>query len=199
MKTLMSLVVAAVALTSSEANAALLTVEPAGVSFNGVYTLYLAGESTVFNGVGLSVKPDGGAMFLNATSAPFLGIPRPPGDPFTYRNRALDADPVDFPASKGWTLLGVVSTSHEQAFSGGPLGQTIDTSGDPGGKLFLANLMLPPGATATATLQLVNGVDTVHTQTLQFPIPEPPGLGMVSLGTIALSVRRRPFLGRTRA
>jgi hypothetical protein len=187
----MSLVVAAVALTSSEANAALLTVEPAGVSPNGVYVLYLAGESTVFNGVGLSVKPDGDALFLNTAAGNVLGVPRPPGHSSTYRNRFLDADPSEVPESKGWALLGVVTTAQEVAFSGGPLGQMIDTSGESGGKLWLANLMLPPGATATATLQLVNGVDTVQTQTLQFPIPEPGGLAITSLGVLAVLARRR--------
>jgi hypothetical protein len=186
------LAIVACASACSTANAALLTVEPAGVSPNGVYTLYLAGESTVFNGVGLSVKPDGGATFLNVAAG--IGTaPRPPGDPFTYRNRLLDADLLDFPDSKEWTLLGVVTTTSELAFSGGPLGSTINTSGEPGGRLFLANLMLPPGATATATLQLVNGVDTVHTQTLQFPIPEPniAGIAMAGFGAFALCSRRR--------
>jgi hypothetical protein len=181
----------------SAANAALLTVEPAGISSNGVYTLYLAGESTVFNALGLSVKPNGDAMFLNLPAIIGLGIPRPPGGPYTDRNRALDEDPSEYPASRGWTLLGVQTNANGIVFSGGPLGRLIDTSGEPDGKLFLANLMLPPGATATATLQLVNGVDTVYTQTLQFPIPEPAGIGMMGLGTLTLFVQRRNPRGRT--
>lgn len=186
MKRLMSLVVAACALACTLAHGALLTVEPAGVSPNDVYTLYLAGESTVFNGVGLSVKPDNGVWFLNVNSATVWTYPSPPGRTSTYRNRFLDSDPFDVPESKGWTLLGVVNTAAEVAFSGGPLGQTIETSGDPDGKLWLANLMLPPGATATATLQLVNGIDTVYTQTLQFPIPEPVGVSQAAFGAFAL-------------
>jgi hypothetical protein len=191
MKALMSLAAVAVALTSATASAARLTVEPAGVSPNGVYALFVVGESTVFNGLGVSVKPDGDATFWDVISGGPIGPPRPPGQSFTYRNRALDADPEDYPESRQWTLLGVVNTQHEQAFSGGPLGRTIDTSGEPGGKLFLINVELPPGATAMATLQLVNGVDTVHTQTLQFPIPEPGSLAITGLGVLTARARRR--------
>jgi hypothetical protein len=198
MKPLTSLVVAAYALACSAANAALLTIEPAGVSPNGVYALFVAGESTVFNALGLSVKPDGDAMFLNVHSASLWAYPRPPGQSFTYRNRFLDADLFEVPESKEWVLLGVVNTMQEIAFNGGPLGQTIDTSGEPDGKLFLANLMLPSGASATATLQLVNGVDTVHSQTLQFPIPEPAGVAMLSLGTLAFFIGRPNSPRRTR-
>jgi hypothetical protein len=34
--------------------------------------------------------------------------------------------------------------------------------------------MLPPGATATATLQLVNGIDTVHTKRCSSRFPSLP-------------------------
>jgi hypothetical protein len=175
----------------SATNAARLIVEPAAVSPNGVYVLYLHGESTVFNALGLSVKPDNGAGFLDVNSGNIVTRPRSPGDSFTYRNRWLDADPSEYPESRQWTLLGVLNTQNEQAFAGGPLGRLIDTSSEPGGKLFLANLKLLPGATATATLQLVNGVDTVHTQTLQFPIPEPGGLAITAFASLVAATTRR--------
>lgn len=190
MKTLTSLSAVAVAFTSSTASAARLTVETEGASPYLVYALFVAGESTVFNGLGVSVTPDGDAIFQQVT----VGTPRirPPLDPFTYRNRLLDADPSEFPDSKGWTLLGVQNISSHMAFSGGPLGRTIDTGGEPDGKLFLVNVVLLPGVTATATLQLVNGIDTVFTQTLRFPIPEPGAGSLLATLAVALSFRRRP-------
>jgi hypothetical protein len=191
MKNLLAVAAVASIFACSVANAARLSYEPAPTSPNGVYSIYLAGEDTVFNGVGLSVKPDGGASFQNPTSGNVAGAPRPAGFEGSYRNRLLDADVSEIPESKQWTLLGVVNSAAEIAFSGGPLGQTINTSGEPGGKLFLANIWLPAGATATATLQLVNGVDTVFTQTLPIPIPEPATFGLGSFALLGLAALRR--------
>lgn len=188
MKNLLALAALASAFACSVANAAILSVEPTGPAANGIYSVYIDGQSTTFNGLGLSVKPDGGAAFLNVSSGNVAGAPRPAGDAFTYRNRLLDADASEVPETKGWTLLGVVNTAQEIAFSGGPLGQTITT----GGKLFLANVMLPAGATAKADLQLVNGVDTVFTQQLDIGVvPEPMSMGLAGMALAAVAAFRR--------
>lgn len=192
MKNLLALAAVASVLACSAASAATLVVTPDGVSPNNVYTIYLEGQGTTFNGAGLSVKPDGSALFENVTTGNLAGAPRPAGDPFTYRNRLLDADGEEFPDSKGWTLLGVVNSTSEVAFSGGPLGELIDTTSEPGGRLFLANIMLTAGTTATASLQLVNGVDTVHTQSITFGIiPEPTTIGLASVALLGLAALRR--------
>ncbi len=85
-----------------------------------------------------------------------------PGDPNTFRSPDLDADP--FAGGKGWSILGAVATADQLAFSGGPLGKTIDTSTQPGGKLFLANVNLPSppggGSGFQAVVTLIgNGVE----------------------------------------
>jgi hypothetical protein len=192
MKNFLVLAALASAFVCSAANAARLVVEPLLPAANGVYSLYLDGEATTFNGVSLSVKPDGGALFQNLTSGIVGGNARGPGDAFSYRNRLIDADPLDFPESKEWTLLGVVTTTSEIAFNGGPLGENIDTSTETNNRLFLANIMLPQGATATANLTLVEGTTTVHQESVAIPIPEPATLALAGLGMVGLvAVSRR--------
>lgn len=82
--------------------------------------------------------PVGYLPFGNLSNGLTGNIPRPAGQPFTYYNRMLDGDPLD--GGMGWSLVGVVRTSTELAFAGGPLGANISTSSQPGGRLFLANL-----------------------------------------------------------
>lgn len=88
--------------------------------------------------------------FGNLNSGSVAGIARPPGAPFTYRNRLLNADPLDQPETLGWTLLDVVIQPTKISFIGGPLGQRITTADQPNGRLFLANLhfVIPEPATA---------------------------------------------------
>jgi hypothetical protein len=202
MKHITAFAAAAIAFACSASKAALLTVEPP-FSANGVYSFYLHGESTTFNGVAFSVKPHCPELpFQNVTSGFVVGLPRPAGQNFTYRNRLLDTptDDPEIPGGKGWTLLGVVNTPQEIAFSGGPLGQTISTAGEPGGKLFLANFKLPLGGGLVAELQLVNGADTVHAQTFMIPltphecVPEPAALALAIMSALSVkfACRRGP-------
>jgi hypothetical protein len=182
---------AACALSGTFANAARLVYEPLS-SPTGVYSFYLYGEATTFNAAAFSVKPAGGAQFQNLNSGLVAGAPRPPGQSFTYRNRMLDVDPGDFPESKAWTLLGVVNTTSEIAFSGGPLGSTINTSFEPDGRLFLANIKLPPGVDAEWSIQLVNGGDTVYQMTSCLGLcPEPASSAIAGLGALAFVFARR--------
>src|SRR5688500_13452814 len=104
MKHCLSLAALGCALSTSVANAATLSVTQYPQT---VYAIFIDGESTVFNALGFSAKPNGGATFRNVTSATVWTYPRPPGFPFTYRNRFLSEDPIEVPESKNWTLLGI--------------------------------------------------------------------------------------------
>jgi hypothetical protein len=188
MKYLAAMAAAACALACTATNAARLEIDWP-TSANGVYSFFLHGEMTTFNGVGFSVKPV--FQFLDVTSGLVAGAPRPPGDPFTYRNRLLDADPSEFLNSKQWTLLGIVNTPQEIAFSGGPLGQNIKTNTEPGGRLFLANIKLQRGGGGAAwSLQLVNGVDTVLS-VQGYLLPEPAATAIAGMGLVGVMAAHR--------
>ncbi|BBO31472.1 PEP-CTERM sorting domain-containing protein [Lacipirellula parvula] len=193
MKSIFALVALACAFTVSTAEAAKLYYT---ANANNTFSVYLEGQATSFNGVSLSVTPNSGASFNNINSGLVSGAPRPAEAAFTYRNRALDIatdDPDNPGVGKGWTVLSPVNTAALVSFSGGPLGQSISTAAEPNGRLFLANLSFPSLAeTATASLTLVNGVDTVYTESLQLVrVPEPATLAMAGLGLIGVVAARR--------
>jgi hypothetical protein len=138
---------------------------------DNVVAIYLSDESTAFNGVSFQLCPD--VAFENINSGLAAGVPRPVGQPFTYRNRALDADPAGTDSlgiGNGWTLLAPVTTAAGISFAGGPLGESISTAGEPNGALFLANVMLGSDSGFTAWVTLVNGVNTVLRQRLTVTI-----------------------------
>jgi hypothetical protein len=175
MKTIAALTVALLVTATSTARAASLIVEHAG----GTHTVYLDGAQhngnfdTIYfeahpnaiellmiragvlvqqiNYVPSLAEPQMG-LFANLNSGLSAGLPRPPGLAYTNNNRTLDADPIDVPQSQGWTIIGVTRTPSEVSFTGGPLGGTISTAGQPGGRLFLANLYAPIPEPPTAAL-----------------------------------------------
>jgi hypothetical protein len=103
---------------------------------------------------------------------------KPAGEALTYRNSALSDDPLD--GGLGWSILGQMVAADTFKFDGSPLGQTIDTSGQPDGRLFLANMLFFPANAAspgTATLQLLRAGNIVANLV---PTPE-PAAGVLSL------------------
>jgi hypothetical protein len=85
---------------AAAANAAVISIKPVGASANNVYSFYVDGEASngAFDTIFFEVKAFGAASFINTNSGALGGVPRPAGEAFTYPNRMLNADPLDFPA-----------------------------------------------------------------------------------------------------
>ena len=177
----------------SVANAASVTVVTSSTSPTA-YSIYLNGESANgnFDTVFVKLLPNPGSQFTNQNSGLSAGVPRPAGQPFSYRNRLLDADPADFPGGLGWTILGAVNTANELSFTGGPLGGKIDTGNPtlsaPG--LFLVNVNMPTGY-SIYQVQIING--GVLVQDINGPLldPEPSAAILGSMAIVGLAAIRR--------
>ncbi len=180
-----------VALLGSAVSAASLSVDQVG----NVFSLYLHGQgfNGQFNVVATEIIPTAPAAFTNIDTGLNGMIPRSAGEPFTFRNRWLDAPLVH--GGQGWTTLGITVAPNLVKFDGGPLGQQIDTSAQPGGRLFLANVVLPYGSTATANVQLYgNGLNLTQLSTTfaSGNVPEPATVTLAGLSLAGLiAVRRR--------
>lgn len=180
-----------VAFMGSAVSAASLSVDQVG----NVFSLYLngLGFNGQFNAVATEIIPAAPAVFANIDSGFNGPNPRSAGEPLTFRSRWLDTPIVN--GGQGWTTLGITVAPNLVKFDGGPLGQQIDTSTQPGGRLFLANVVLPAGATATANVQLYgNGLNLAQLSTTFATgnIPEPATLMLASLSAGgAFFLRRR--------
>jgi hypothetical protein len=192
MKTIVGLAAGIAVLHCAVANAATMSIITQSNGANRIYTIYLAGgpDNGNFNTVILEATPTAGKEFLNFCSGLSSGAPRPPGTPFTYRNRALDIDPAD-PDNPGiglgWSLLGVTNTATKQSFTGGPLGQNISTASQPQGRLFLANLYLNAAANGLVKITGVNsGGGLVFA--IAEPLLDPEPTAAILAGTMALAL-----------
>jgi hypothetical protein len=155
--------------------------------------------------------PLGDNSFANMSSGRSGGVPFPAGLPFTYRNRALDLDPLDLDnpgVGKGWTILSSTQNSTELSFGGFRVGGAISTASEPRGELFLANLYSgvedPFSHGFFTTLQLRNEQGAVlfsgsYVLSLLGPgalpqlpeVPEPSSVALLAAAALAALVGRR--------
>ncbi|WP_428308389.1 hypothetical protein [Lacipirellula sp.] len=138
---------ALLAISNSSSFAAYLTYQ---THDNSAVSVYLVGEALNgnFDAIEFRATPLGSSTFLNPNQGLTAGVPRPPGNPFTYRSRFLDLDPADpdLPGlGKGWTIANPITTSSQVSFLGGLINGKISTASEPQGRLFLANLLISPG------------------------------------------------------
>ncbi|MBA3480939.1 MAG: PEP-CTERM sorting domain-containing protein [Pirellulales bacterium] len=193
MKNLLALAAVASLFVASPATAGTISVKPP-VAGNGIYSLYLNSGADVIDTVEVLVTPNAGSAFANNNSGNGPSGPRVPGEAFTYLNRRLNADPLDDPANKGWSILGLVNTSVLFGFTGGPLGSTITTAQDPNGELFLSNVLMNPVAGGgTANVKTYRLGVVIDDDTVAFPIaiPEPAALAMAGLGMLGMVAASR--------
>lgn len=155
------------------------------------YQLYLHSESTQFDSISVNITASSGS-FENLDSG-FNGfIPRRAGDAFSFINRYLAIPPAV--GGNGLTLVGVVLTPTQISFDATNLDGLIDTNDLPGGRVLLANLLIPE-TEARVTVSLVDGGNLAQTLTLvrsltapDFPcVPEPSAALLAVLGIATAS------------
>jgi hypothetical protein len=166
-------------------------------AFPSVHSVYLDGG--VYNGafdvVTFQARAESPSSLRNLNSGFVAGVPRPAGAPFTYFNRLLDADPAEFSHGLGWTLIGITRNALELSYTAGSLFEPIDTASQPDNRVFLANLDVTPGGTASVRVQLIDGrsgVGVMRTElTAVVPIPEPSAVGLMGMGVALVAARWR--------
>ena len=91
------------------------------------------------------------------------------------------------------TQVGLVNTAQELSFTVGALGGTVSTAAQPGGDLFLGNVMLSGGhfwANIYVRIQLISAGNVIFDDATG--TPEPASFSIAALGFAALvTVRRR--------
>jgi hypothetical protein len=160
---------------------------------NTAFAIFLDGEehNDQFETIFFEVKPNPPAEFNNNNTGG-VGVPRPPGQPFTYYNRLLDADPLDFPGALGLTQVGLVKTPQELSFTVGNLFGTVTTAAQSNGDLFLGNVNMPgAGASANVLVQLIRAGNLVQELRMTIPIPEPSAATMAMTALTATTIVRR--------
>ncbi len=203
-----SLRFAVIAMFSVIGSTAASTVRAASLDFTSPtpenVAVYVKSDGTLFDFFRLTLTPGAGVTFARLRSGYASGgVPLGPNEKGTYRNRVLDADPSDIDGGKGWAYSPIQSGSNGIDFFMGPNPAIpIDTSGEPGGRLFLANawLAIPPATRPFAfqvTLELVNNGVTVQTLSAALA-PEPSGgcLAPIALAALTKVARRRRRLFR---
>lgn len=179
---------------SATATAATISIKPVNASANNVYSFYVDGEGSngAFDTIFFQSKAFNGS-YINLNSGAVAGVPRAAGDLFTYPNRMLTADPVDFPGALGLTQVGLINNGQELSYTVGKLGGTMTTAAEVNGDLFLGNVMLSGGhfwANIYVRIQLISAGNVIFDQAIG--TPEPASLSIAALGFVnLLAVRRR--------
>lgn len=188
MKYLLSVIVLSVAFASATANAASLSATAVG---NNNFAIYLDSTGPVFDSFQIDVVAQPGITFTGLSS----GAGKVPNDPNTFRNRIIDADPLD--GGKGWLVAGASTNANLVTYGTGPGGGVkVNTATEAGGRLFLANILTSGtpsagSAHAKALLTLVDAGVTVGTVAIDLPVPEPATVGMASMALVGLAAFRR--------
>jgi hypothetical protein len=161
-----------------------------------VYAIVVDAEehNGAFETVVFEARPMGSSAFANQATGNVVGIPRPPGDPFTYMNRLLTAHPLDFPDAIGYglSLFELVNPPDRLFFVLGRQRGNISTASEPGGDLFLANLYMPGGAaSAEVTVQLLGGGILVRELRLTIPVPEASLAASTACALVAATIASR--------
>jgi hypothetical protein len=193
MKALFALTVAVCVVAASTAQAARVAVTTNG----NVASVYLKAAKGAENGGDLNGDFDT-IDFLFTANAPTTltnlssGAGKPAGEAFTYRNRILDADPLD--GGLGFSVVGQTINAQGAAWAGGPLGATIQTGAADSTGLFLQNFNFSGPAnklSGAGRVQLISAGTVVAE--IPIVIPEPGSMmlgGSALLGLVGL-VRRR--------
>lgn len=193
MKALLSLVAAVSVLACSTAQAARIAVVTNGPTASVFLKAGLGSENGgdlngQFDTVDFAFTPTAPAALQSITSG---AGPRPAGDPFTYRNRVLDADPLD--DGLGWSIVGQSITANGVVWAGGPLGLTISTGPAAGPGLFLQNFQFNGPANknvGTGRVQLIRAGTIVAE--IPIVVPEPTTIGLFATSLVGLlGLRRR--------
>jgi hypothetical protein len=178
-------------------------------SFSGAVWFYIDGDNLngAFDAIEFKTWTYPQNKFGNNNSGNAAGIPRGAGQQFTYPNRMLNADPLDFPGALGLTMSGLVNTTRELSFKATSPTGAISTASEPNGDLFLGNFYIPnntfaPGSFYLWRIRLLSAGTTVYdtmpgywplgplTGTWAPPasaIPEPAAIATFSFGAIVLS------------
>lgn len=171
-------------------------VKPVGLAPNNTYSFFIDGAELngTFDTIYFQAVPVVGT-FANANSGAVAGVPRPAGAEFTYPNRMITADPLDFPGGLALTQVGLVNTAQELSYTAGSLGGTVTTAAEVDGDLFLGNVNMTAGGNGTYQIQLIAGGNVLYDSGAK-PfgiIPEPTSIAMAGLGMIGLvaAARRR--------
>ena len=174
-------------------SAPMYTVVPAA---NNIYSFYIDGDDQngKFETFYFEAKAVTGA-FLNTSSGNVLGVPRPPGDSFTYGNTMITAHPDEFPGGLMLVRDDYTNNSNELSYLAARYFGQITTASQVGGDLFLGNVMLSDAqAIGTFRIWLLSAGRTVYdTGVLRFSpsIPEPVGLTAAVIGFMGLITSRR--------